>query len=326
MNPTIHNSKTTTATVEIGRRPRRESLGFTLIELLVVVAVIGLLAMMLLPALSSARPDARAAGCLANERRLIQAWRMYAEDNSDILAPNDYPYHTSYSTATSTQKAQMFNWVAGTMWNQFDAASTLGIGILTNPAATALAYYVKNPNVYHCPADQFLNPNAGGKMNVRSYSMNSAVGTIWWGYWNGSGLPLGAPVTGGWLPGSSYIPNQGAWRTYGKMSSFTQPGPANAFIIVDENTYSINDASIAIPAFATPGNTYLIDYLSGNHSGAASMSFADGHVVMHKWQDVRTCTPQVAPGNGGSPSAPAVHALPDDVDCLYLASITSAPR
>ena len=24
-------------------------------------------------------------------------WRMYADDNNDLLAPNDYPYKTAYS-------------------------------------------------------------------------------------------------------------------------------------------------------------------------------------------------------------------------------------
>src|SRR5262249_18310028 len=160
-----------------------------------------LLAAMALPALSSAKTDTRANGCLANERRLIQGWRMYAEDNSDLLAPNEYPYTTSYSTASGGQKSQLFNWVSGTIYSAFDSASTMGTVFLTHPAATALANYVKNPTVYHCPADQYLNPLNGGKVNVRSYSMNSAVGTVWYSHFVGSGLPVGAPVQAGWLPG-----------------------------------------------------------------------------------------------------------------------------
>src|SRR5208282_564110 len=60
--------------------------------------------------------------------------------------------------------------------------------------------------------------------------------------------------------------------------------------------------SIAIVAAATPGRTYLVDWTSGNHNGAAGISFADGHVIIHKWQDARTYTPPppLQEGQGGS--------------------------
>jgi prepilin-type N-terminal cleavage/methylation domain-containing protein/prepilin-type processing-associated H-X9-DG protein len=55
--------------------------GFTLIELLVVVAIIALLSAILLPALSSARAQAKGTACLANVRSLGLAVYMYAENN-----------------------------------------------------------------------------------------------------------------------------------------------------------------------------------------------------------------------------------------------------
>jgi prepilin-type N-terminal cleavage/methylation domain-containing protein/prepilin-type processing-associated H-X9-DG protein len=59
--------------------PRKQD-GFTLIELLVVIGIIGILAGLLLPALTKAKATALSARCKGNEHQIGLAIRMYVDD------------------------------------------------------------------------------------------------------------------------------------------------------------------------------------------------------------------------------------------------------
>lgn len=72
-------------------RRRRGSRAFTLIELLIVVAIIALLISVLLPSLSAARAQGRAAKCLAQLRVFGHGMAVYANENRDVMVGGRLP-------------------------------------------------------------------------------------------------------------------------------------------------------------------------------------------------------------------------------------------
>lgn len=71
---------------------------FTLIELLAVIAVIGILASLLLPALSQTKTTAKRIQCLSNLRQMLIAAGVYADNNGDFYPIAQYFDENTHSS------------------------------------------------------------------------------------------------------------------------------------------------------------------------------------------------------------------------------------
>lgn len=243
---------------------RRRMLGaFTLLELLVVVAVVGILASLLLPALSGARSRGLGIQCLSNTRQLTLAWLMYADDHQGRL-----PYNVGAAgSARGVAGRHPQNWADGILDWELTPDNT-NLALLSG---SGLGPYVGGAAaLYRCPADRVLSARqraAGWVNRARSYAMNAMVGDA--GEASSSGRNENNPY-------------------HVQFFGLDQiPVPAWTFVFVDEHPDSVNDGYF----LNRSGNPEWIDLPASQHGGAAAFSFADGHAVVHRWIESSTRQP-----------------------------------
>jgi prepilin-type N-terminal cleavage/methylation domain-containing protein len=222
--------------------------GFTLIELLTVIATIAILAALLLPILSQAKIKAQRTTCLSNLRQLGFGWIMYKDDNSDYLTES-YPVNNPDV------------WVQGDMTNPDDARNADLI------RQSKLYPYNQSVPIYHCPADQGVTINGQVVPTVRSYSMNSFMGA--------RDPHLGAiPSTA-----DNYVP------FYAKYAEI--PRPEQMWVLLEQDERSIDDGFFVTDP--TAGVWFEFPAMSEHrHNYSFSLSFADGHSSIGRYQDSRS--------------------------------------
>ena len=66
--------------------------------------------------------------------------------------------------------------------------------------------------------------------------------------------------------------------------------PSQQFIFIEEHPDSIGSVIFWVDKGLGP-DAKIASYPAGYHDGGANLSFADGHVEYHRWQDARTLPP-----------------------------------
>jgi prepilin-type N-terminal cleavage/methylation domain-containing protein/prepilin-type processing-associated H-X9-DG protein len=268
---------------------------FTLIELLVVIAIIAILAAVLLPVLQAAKIRATTAACISNQKQLATAWLMYASDNNDGCAGNNWK--TEQLWANTMYQNQ--NWISG--WMGADGSggngNSGGVGgpdntntdLLVVSKYATLGDFTRMPKLFLCPACVVLAPvNPGSPPVAPLYPMIRTVSmNCWVGY---NCLPPGADNTK-YQAGTAPTPDYSSltYKVFGKVTDMKGgAAPANIFVFMEERAESIDDGSFET-AEANSGFPNLpTDY----HNGAATLGFGDGHVETHRWRDGALITPQ----------------------------------
>lgn len=216
----------------------RKIAGFTLIELLVVIAIIAILAAILFPVFMSAKEQAHVTTCCNNLRQLGTAFSMYIDQN-------DGRYPAGARSATGSISSY-----------QYPGYVTWDIAIFR---------YVKNLNVFRCPADIYKRPAVPSFMvrpYPRSYSINDQ------------------PLLDYWQ--TQKLPNGGTW-TQGEMRS-----PASRYVLLTEfypavmtngriSGYQAND--IGYPAYQSIAEDHYGTEGMHKNGSVQNYLFFDGHVA-----------------------------------------------
>ena len=272
--------------------------GFTLIELLVVIAIIALLTAILIPALSIAKQQAGSSVCLMNEKQLVLAWMMYAEDNDYIMC----------GPMTGITGSPRYDWVGPPRDLVSGAAKTSNFtaeeeirGIETG---TLFPYY-KKAKLVNCPTDKRsvrapTYPGYGGTGGYRTYSLP---------------YHLNAPV-------SALTSRYGSAAGAERLVRITElKNASSTYIVVEENDN--RDYNMDAWAF-DPYQFILIDTIAVFHNNVTMFGYADGHSAKKTWNDPRTQRWSNEIRNGTRYPDMTGLSDPDNVDIRWLA--THYPR
>lgn len=217
--------------------------GFTLVEMLVVVAILGVLAALLLPALGQARDRARSTRCQSNLGQSGRALAMYAGEFHRYPGTRGCPIRPgSPLLAASKRAGTNMEWV---LWDEMSAP-----------------YFVRRASLLRCPS-QDPTVFAGHHTNY-SYGYNA--------YGSGVMGPRQNLGLGRVLPPDDYSGSSPMWE----VSESDVRVPSDMVAIADvEDVGGHYFTAVVTPGQALAGPP-------ARHAGGANAVLCDGHVEFAK--------------------------------------------
>jgi len=236
--------------------------GFTLIELLVVIAIIAVLMAIMLPALNLVKRKAASAVCLNNAKNLALGWYMYMGDNDGrIMSAND----------RGTDNGHYVGWIGvprdtmgNLMGNTQSSPPVTDEDEIRGIQAGLLFPYIKNPDAYHCPADNIRVSLYDGTKCFVSYTIPICL------YDN---------------------TDRGSARYNTQIKRFDEiSSPSRRYSFVEtaelRNWNSSHHFAFGAPEYTgTPNRWAWWGPMAVNHGDSSILGFCDGHAETRKWRD-----------------------------------------
>lgn len=256
----------------------RKSLNFTLIELLVVIAIIGILASMLLPALSKAREVAKKSKCISQIKSISNGAILYANDYNNYLPAEMQA--SPFTNYPSGWWAMTFRMIGGQLDVNYAAPYKTMNKIYDCPSSNHSGFEASSGFLTYGPTLTLLNSTdvapATNACGVTVMSRRGQQGG-WTLAWN-NGRTTAKKM--------DKIPPDGAILTEKVLS-------ATGVVAMPGNNTRASDMRPTV--CFTAGELY--NSAAWSHTGSANFLFNDGHVTNYKggaWFNTNTFAPTPA--------------------------------